>query len=180
MTCFIYSKRKINLICAVISVLIYLIIIWVTSLYSKNIKISAILLDTEDEQQLSYNFEWKLEIPSIGLDAPIAEGTDDQTLNKYIGHFTETVRESGNIGLAGHNRGYDVNYFENIDKLEIGDEIFYTYNGQTVEFIVKDVGIIEETDWSKLEETNDERLTLITCVEDEPNLRRYVQAKRKD
>lgn len=34
--------------------------------------------------------EWSLEIPKINLKAEIAEGTDEENLNKYIGHFEET------------------------------------------------------------------------------------------
>lgn len=71
---------------------------------------------------------WQLEIPKIKLKAEIREGTDSENLNKYIGHFTETVKENGNIGLAAHNRGYKVNYFENIKKLAKGDKIYYYYN----------------------------------------------------
>lgn len=74
------------------------------------------------------NNDWYLEIPKIKLKAKIAEGTDNENLNKYIGHFTETVKENGNIGLAAHNRGYKVNYFENIKKLKEGDKIFYYFN----------------------------------------------------
>ena len=67
------------------------------------------------------NNDWYLEIPKIKLKAKITEGTDSE-------HFTETVKENGNIGLAAHNRGYKVNYFENIKKLKEGDKIFYYFN----------------------------------------------------
>ena len=36
-------------------------------------------------------------------------------------------KEFGNIALAAHNRGYKVNYFQDLKKLEIGDEIYYSY-----------------------------------------------------
>ena len=71
--------------------------------------------------------KWYLEIPTIDLQAEIAEGTDEENLNKNIAHFEETVKENGNIGLAAHNRGYKVNYFENIKNLEKGDKIYYIY-----------------------------------------------------
>lgn len=62
--------------------------------------------------------DWKIEIPKINLVANIAEGTEENTLNKYVGHFEETVKTLGNIGLAAHNRGYKVNYFEKIKELK--------------------------------------------------------------
>ena len=83
-----------------------------------------------DGMQLSHNekFDWYLEIPKIKLKAKIQDGTDSDILNRYIGHFEETPKENGNIGLAAHNRGYKVNYFENIKELNKGDKIFYYYN----------------------------------------------------
>lgn len=48
---------------------------------------------------------WRIKIPKIGLDAPILDGTDDETLKKAVGHFSESSTWEGNIGLASHNRG---------------------------------------------------------------------------
>ena len=47
---------------------------------------------------------WELEIPKINLVAPIQEGIDSNTMNKYVGHFPTTTKSNGNIGLAAHNR----------------------------------------------------------------------------
>ena len=44
--------------------------------------------------------DWSLEIPKIDLKAPIIEGTAEETLNKYVGHFEETSTKEGTIGLA--------------------------------------------------------------------------------
>ena len=57
----------------------------------------------------------------------------------------------------------------------MGDKIIYTYNGKTRTYIVDTIEVIEATDWTYLEPTKDNRITLITCVEDEPNLRRVIQ-----
>ncbi len=119
---------------------------------------------------------WQIEIPSIDLIAPIAEGTSAETMNEYVGHFIETPKESGNIGLAAHNRGYSVNYFAKLKLLKENDLVIYKYKGEVSQYIVNKIGIIKDTDWSKLEQSEEEKLTLITCVEDEPEYRRYVQA----
>ena len=39
------------------------------------------------------------------------------------------------------------------------------------------VGKIEETDFSRLERTNDNLITLVTCVQDVRNMRWCVQAR---
>lgn len=58
----------------------------------------------------------------------------------------------------------------------IGDEIIYRYNGQERIYVVTIITIIEDTNWSYLESTDDNRLTLITCLEYRPRHRRLVQA----
>lgn len=123
---------------------------------------------------------WQIEIPKIGLIAKIEDGTDKQTLDKSVGHFEETKVEEGNVGLAAHNRGYDVNYFARLKELEEGDEIIYQHNDFKKIYEVKKCKIITDTDWEVLENTEDNNLTLITCVENEPNYRRCIQAEEKD
>lgn len=71
--------------------------------------------------------------------------------------------------------GYPVNYFARLKELEIGDEIIYKVNNTTRKYVVETVKIIKETDWSYLEKTKDNKITLITCVENEPTKRLCVQ-----
>lgn len=132
------------------------------------------------EESKKTNSSWKLEIPKIGLEATIVEGTSAGTLNKYIGHFSETLREGGNIGLAAHNGGYRVNYFANISTLSSGDLIYYTYKGVTRTYSVTSQQIIEDTNWMVFEQTGIDILTLITCVNNAPESRLCVQAVRVD
>ena len=76
-----------------------------------------------------------LTIPSISLTkAPVKEGTDMETLNNYLGHFTDSAYLEGNVAIAGHNRGYEKNYFENLDKVKQGDEITYQTKYQTKKY----------------------------------------------
>lgn len=144
---------------------------------SSNVQIlnESIIIQNEISSNEILNNKWEIEIPKIGLLANIAEGTTEDILNKYVGHFSETSLLDGNIGLAAHNRGYPVNYFEKIKKLEPGDEIIYRYNGDTKKYIVKEHQIIKETDWSFLEKKSNNLITLITCVEDLPEYRRCIQ-----
>ena len=121
-------------------------------------------------------FDWYLEIPKINLYAPIEEGTGEEVLNRSIGHFSNTARRNGNCGLAAHNRGYRVNYFAKIKELEKGDKIYYFVDGKKYTYCVKEILIVYETDWSMLEETKDNRLTLLTCVENREEYRLCVQA----
>ena len=123
--------------------------------------------------------KWKIEIRAISLEAEISEGTTDDVMNEYVGHFKNTSKKKGNIGLAAHNRGYPVNYFKDINNWKKGDEINYVYKKFKKTYIVDKIEIIKDTDWSMLEKTDDNRITLITCVENEPNFRRCIQGIEK-
>lgn len=132
------------------------------------------------EEETSRNLDWKIEIPAINLTAQIAEGTSKEILNKYVGHFEETAKEEGNIGLAAHNRGYDVNFFRDLKKIQEGDKIIYKYYNFEKTYIVTKNRIIKDTDWTYLENTEENIITLITCVENEPQFRRCVQAIQEE
>ena len=122
------------------------------------------------------NIKWRIQIPKIDLDVHIMEGTTSDVLLKAVGHFKETSKWRGNIGLAAHNRGYQCNFFAKIKNLSMDDEIIYTTtNGKKV-YKVQTNKVIEDTDWSYLKETSDNRITLITCEENRENYRRCVQA----
>lgn len=124
--------------------------------------------------------EWKIYIPSISLEAEIAEGTENETMEQYIGHFSETSKTNGNIGLAAHNRGYQVNYFSNLKSLKKGDEIVYQYGNFIEKYVVETNGIIQDTNWEFLQQTEKNTITLITCVENEPEYRRCVYGIKKE
>lgn len=135
--------------------------------------------ETESEKQEETEeipYEWGISIPKINLKAQISEGTTKEVMDKYVGHFVDTGVIKGNICLGAHNRGYPVNYFENIKSLNKNDLIFYKKEDKTYCFKVETVTVIKDTDWTYLEETEDNRITLITCVENEPDYRRCVQA----
>lgn len=120
---------------------------------------------------------WSLEIPKIDLKANIEEDTTDEVLNRNIGHFICSGYVDGNIALAAHNRGYDVNYFSRIKELELGDKVIYTYENFRKEYEVISKEIIKDTNVEVIENTENSSnmITLITCVENMPELRRCIK-----
>ena len=141
-------------------------------------KKESVILKQINEDEIIYNKKWYLEIEKINLIAEISEGTEESVLDDYIGHFSETPVNVGNVGLAAHNRGYKNNYFSRLKELEIGDKIYYYINGHKFEYEVLEILIIYETDWDKLKDTKDNRITMITCVENREKYRLCIQAKR--
>ena len=100
-------------------------------------------------------------------------------LENYVGHFNESPLDKGNICLAAHNRGYKNNYFNRIKELKEGDEIKYVYKNIERTYEVTKQEIIKNTDWENLENTEENKITLITCVENEPDYRRCIQGIEK-
>ena len=143
----------------------------------ENVNLENNIVEKVVSNQVDNTNEWSLEIPIISLKANISEGTTKEVMDTYIGHFEESPRDSGNICLAAHNRGYENNYFANLKKLKKGDEIIYRYKNVEKRYIVQKHEIIKDTDWTNLENTEENMLTLITCVENEPEFRRCIQAE---
>ena len=156
--------------------------------YNKTMKIAnekfcITNMKIEDEE----NIETKeiigvLEIKKLNIKAPVKNGTTSEILKYSIGHFVESDMWDGNIALASHNRGSYAHYFENIDKLENGDEIKYTTNnGMRIYDVIEQVKI-EETNWEKVLENKEyNTLTLVTCITGQKDYRLCIKAiERKE
>lgn len=195
---FKYSSIYINILSFFISIVIFIFIQiffsnYDTFLYKSSLKagfeVENVIQETKEQvnntnetvkEKITEDVNtWCLEIPKINLKANISEGTTKEVMEDYIGHFEETTKENGNVGLAAHNRGYKNNYFQKIKQLKEGDSIFYTYKGETKEYLVTKHVIIKDTDWTYLENTEKNTITLITCVENEPEYRRCIQGEEK-
>ena len=115
-----------------------------------------------------------IKIDKINFEGLIYEGTSMQTLSKGVGHFENTPYIDGNVCLAAHNSNL---YWAKLHTLSTGDKIHYTCFLGTKEYEVSNISKISENDWSSLENTDTNTLTLITCVKGQKNLRLCVQAK---
>lgn len=187
------SKRKLIIITILILIIVFIslnfILLKYFNIQKKQINSSFILktiyidpintIDVEKivKSQYKSNNNWRIRISKINLDAPILEGTEKEILRRAVGHFKTTPLVNGNVCLAAHNRGYKYNYFQEIKKLEIGDIITYETANGIKEYEVISNKVIEETDLSAIENTKENRLTLITCEENKREYRRCIQAK---
>lgn len=118
----------------------------------------------------------KVSIERVGLSCKVYEGATDTSMAKGAGHYTGSGLYTGNIGLFGHNRGTNVAYFAKLKNVKVGDIVKYTTSIGTKTYKVTFVGNISYTDYSYLNEIGDNRITLITCVANQPSLRLCVQA----
>ena len=116
-----------------------------------------------------------LKIPSLGINMKVWEGETNSSMSKGLGHYASTSAWDGNVGVCGHNRGAKY-VIGNIKDLEIGDRITYTTVYGTRTYSVSLVEIISSSDWSYLQATSDNRITITTCLANHPDNRVCVQA----
>ncbi len=116
-----------------------------------------------------------LKIAKLGISVKVWEGETDASMAKGVAHYSSTSAWDGNVGLAGHNRGAKYN-IGTIKNLVAGDIITYTTMYGTRTYQVTSVKTITNTDWSYLQSTADNRITITTCLENHPESRVCVQA----
>ena len=116
-----------------------------------------------------------LKIPSLNINMKVWEGETRASMAKGLGHYSSTSGWDGNIGVCGHNRGAKYN-IGSIKNLEIGDTITYSTVYGTRTYAVILVRTISDSDWSYLQATADNRITITTCLADRPSKRVCVQA----
>ena len=116
-----------------------------------------------------------LKIPSLNINMKVWEGETRASMAKGLGHYSSTSGWDGNIGVCGHNRGAKYN-IGSIRNLEIGDTITYSTVYGTRTYAVILVKTISDSDWSYLQATADNRITITTCLANQPSKRVCVQA----
>ena len=106
----------------------------------------------------------RIEIPSIGVDEYVVEGTDLESLRKGPGHYPETPLpgERGTSAIAGHRTTYGAP-FRHIDELDPGDRIIIDMPDGRFIYRVEESKIVDDQDLSVLEPVGYRRLMLSAC-----------------
>jgi len=107
-----------------------------------------------------------LQIPAIGVDQYVVQGTSESDLAKGPGHYigTSMPGQAGNISIAGHRTTYGAPFY-NLNNLKIGDQISLTSNaGEQLTYVVSANPVaVSPNDVAVLNPVGDNRLTLTTC-----------------
>jgi sortase A len=117
-----------------------------------------------------------LYVARTGKTITVYEGESLDNLAKGAGHFSSTSAWDGNVSIAGHNRGSSA-YFSFVKDLQSGDALTYTtrYGARTYKVYSKTQ--INEYDNLPLSWSDENILTLITCIANVPELRCSVIAR---
>jgi LPXTG-site transpeptidase (sortase) family protein len=100
-----------------------------------------------------------LVVPSIGLTAPVVEGTANPSLDLAVGHVEGSAwpGESGTSVLSAH----DVTWFSNLDHVKAGDQVQYETSCGTWSFRVVSGEVVKAG--TPVLSGSSPRLALITC-----------------
>lgn len=116
---------------------------------------------------------------SIGnrrLFAYIYPGATYESMRKGAGHVDGTSTWNGNVALCGHNRG-SWPYFGTLKNVQVGDVITYRTSLGVRTYRVTSAGRILATNTAVLNPTSDNRITLLTCIANEPAYRLCIIGK---
>ena len=119
-----------------------------------------------------------IQIPKLNLTVKVFEGETVENMRVGVGHFEFTSAWDGNVAIAGHNRGVPF-AIGGVKDLKNGDEIIYTTRYGTRTYEVYHREQITDNDYSNFGWSDENILTIITCVENVSNMRWCVMAKEK-
>ena len=110
-----------------------------------------------------------IEIPSIDVMLPIAHGTSNEVLSRYIGNIEWSSLPVGGVNthsvISGHRGLPSSELFTNIDHLELGDVFYIHVLGQTLKYQVCHIAVVEPEDQRLLRiEEGQDLVTLVTCT----------------
>jgi len=106
----------------------------------------------------------RIQIPGIGVDAPIVQGDAWEQLKKGVGQHVGTVNpgDKGNLVLSAHNDIFG-EIFRFLDQLEPGDEIVLHTSQRAYVYIITNTKVVEPTDVKVMDSTLEPTVTLISC-----------------
>ena len=107
------------------------------------------------------------------LFAYVYPGATYESMRKGAGHVDSTSVWNGNVALCGHNRG-SWPYFGTLKNVQVGDVITYRTLLGVRTYRVTSAGRIAATNTAVLNPTADNRITLLTCIANEPSFRLCV------
>lgn len=108
-------------------------------------------------------------IPKIGVNLPIYNGIDEDSLRRGVGHLEQSSYplggESTHCVLTGHRGLPSALLFTDLDKLEIGDEFYLHVLDEVLAYRVDQIKVVEPNDSGDLDIVEGmDYCTLVTCT----------------
>ncbi len=121
------------------------------------------------EQKILEEQNASLTIDPVKISGNISEGVTSEAMEEGFWHFptSSLPGKKGNVVIIGHRFKYippATNTFFNLDKVNVGDQIKINVGEETYTYVVTHISTAEPNDISVIQQTDDYRLTLITCT----------------
>lgn len=102
-----------------------------------------------------------MRIPSVGIELPVFNGTEERHLTLGAGRIegTPPLASGGNTGLAAHRDGY----FRALKDVRIDDAIFVETPDGTHEYRIVDLFVVDPYALHVLDQTDADTITIVTC-----------------
>lgn len=106
----------------------------------------------------------RIQIPAIGVDAPVVQGDGWEQLKKGVGQHIGSPNpgENGNLVVSAHNDIFG-EIFRELDKLQPGDVVILYTNQRQYTYIITGTQIVEPTRVEVMATTPNPTVTLISC-----------------
>ena len=106
----------------------------------------------------------RIQIPAIGVDAPVVQGDGWEQLKKGVGQHVGTPNpgQEGNIVLSAHNDVFG-EIFRYLDQLQPGDEVIISTSQQAYVYVIQQTQLVEPTQVEVMASTQEPVVTLISC-----------------
>lgn len=147
----------------------------------ESVRTKDIILDTKILEEIDAT----LFIDSISIEGKIYQGESSKTIDVGFWHFplSKFPGQKGNAVIIGHRFQYlppAKNTFFNLDKIAVGDEIVIKHKEGDWKYVVTETKVVDDNDLSVVRDSDDYRLTLITCTPLWTSEQRFVVIAKLD
>lgn len=106
----------------------------------------------------------RIQIPAIGVDAPVVQGDGEEQLKKGVGQNVGSANpgKAGNVILSAHNDVYG-QIFRDLDQLKPGDKVILHTNQRAYTYVITGYDVVEPTYVQVMDQTPEPTVTLISC-----------------
>ncbi|MEN4011986.1 MAG: class D sortase [Bellilinea sp.] len=117
----------------------------------------------------------RIQIPAIGVDAPVVQGDGWEQLKKGVGQMIGSPNpgQKGNLVLSAHNDVFG-EIFRDLDQLQKGDEIIVYTSQRAYVYVVTQTQLVEPTRVEVMAPTREAVVTLISCYPYMVNTQRII------
>lgn len=122
------------------------------------------------EGKILEDLDTTLSIEALNIEGEIIQGESSLTMNDGFWHFPTSVfpGERGNTVIIGHRFLHlppRKDTLFNLEDIKIGEKIIISQSGNNnLTYVVVEIKEVEPNDLSVIQESQDHRLTLITCT----------------